>query len=125
MITVDYLSFPRELPKGNETELFATETLLVHTIPSIVKGLLIAFVLHSDRTINEKAELSWEIYGDKKRLGDFGGPLQLNLSANEPYKSAFKLPDFEVPAEGEYMFVMFINNERVKDVNLEIRLPRE
>jgi hypothetical protein len=125
MIIGDFMFFPKDLPKGSETEMFATETLLVHTIPSVVKGLPIAFGFHSDTAINGKVDLSWEIYGAGRRLGDFGGPIEVRLAPNEVQKTAFKLPDFEVPHEGQYTFVLFASNERLMDAELEIRLPRE
>ena len=113
------------MPTGDETEMIATDTLLVSAIPSVIRDLPIAFGLHSDVDINEEIQISWEIYGAAQRLGDFGGPLQLNLAPNEVLKTAFKLPAFEAPEEGQYNFVLFVGNNRFADAELEIRLPRE
>jgi hypothetical protein len=125
MLVSDFLFIPEKLPSGNETEMLFTDTVLVHTVPSIIKGLPIAFGLHSDEAINEEVQLSWEIVGDGGFVGDFSGPLRLDLAANEVLKTAFPLPNFEVLVEGNYTFVMYINNDRFADLQIEIRLPRE
>jgi hypothetical protein len=125
MLTGDFLFIPEKIPQDNETEMLVTDTVLVHTIPGIIKDLPIAFGLHSDVAINREVQLSWEVYGGNRRLGDFGGPLQLDLAPNEVLKTALKLPDFEALVEGKYTFVMFVDNDRFMDLEVEIRLPRE
>jgi hypothetical protein len=125
MIVCDFLIIPVKQPTSNETQLEVTESVLVSHIPGVVKGLPVAFGLHSDTAIDRDVELSWEIVGAGGFVGDFGGPIHLHLSAGEVMKTTFPIPDFEVPKEGNYTIVLYGDNDRLKDFEFEIRLPRE
>jgi hypothetical protein len=125
MLICDFLAIPAKQPRDNDTQLEVTETLLLSHVPGVVKGLPIAFGLHSDVAINGTIELSWEIIGEGGFIGDFSGPMNVNLAAGEVVKTVFPLPDFEVPKEGKYIIILYADNERLKDFELEIRLPRE
>ena len=125
MIVCDYLFMPEDVPKGDELTLLLTETILAHAIPSNMKNLPLAFVLHSDEAIDDDIELHWEIHSPSKSLGSFGGPMHVKLAPNEQLRSALIVPDFEILEEGIYTFTLFVDNKKLKDLKIEIRLPRE
>ena len=116
---------PDKAPTSNETELRASDAVLVPNIPATIKDLPVAFVLHSDCDVNEKVDLSWEIVGAGGFVTDYRETKEIKLTAEEPYKGVVHLPTFQVPVGGTYTIVMYLNNERFADYPVEIREPRE
>lgn len=129
MIKGDYILFLRGVRQHEDNRydlLNVYDTLLVPSFPRLVQGLRLALQFYSDVTLQPDTNMQVDFrYDDGKELGSLGAPIDTLLSPHEKLHTILDVPDFEFTQDGYLIASLSVNNEKVAETELEIRLPRE